>query len=349
MTNRPKDHRPMTNRTSNIEPTNRPQTNDRPTNDQPTNDQQTNDQLTNDQLTNDQPTNDQQTNDQPTNDQQTNRPIDQTTNLFDTHAHFSRAGGEYTIEAQISRAIEAGVSRIIAVGGSEELNNAAIEAAELYPQMIQVALGFDRDNTATLATPESIRNAINYIHAQKELLEEKGITLCAIGEIGLDYHYSPESADLQRNLFAAQLNLAAKMNLPVIIHSREADEDTLDALKAHAEAWQGDPDRIGVLHCFTGGNEFAEKLLELGYHISFSGIVTFLNADPLREVAKMIPAEKILIETDSPYLAPAPMRGNRNEPAFVKHVAARLAEVRDIPLEELIQQTHRNATKLFIG
>jgi TatD DNase family protein len=277
------------------------------------------------------------------------RPTNNTPKLFDTHAHFSRAGGEYTIESQISRAIDAGVDRIIAVGGSDELNKAAVDAAELYPKMIPVALGFDRDNAETLSTPDSIKNAMEYIKSQKVILKKEGINLCAIGEIGLDYHYSPDSAELQRNLFAAQLKLAAELKLPVIIHSREADADTLEALTAHAAARQGDPNRIGVLHCFTGGSEFATKLLKLGYHISFSGIVTFLNADPLRETAKTIPAEKILIETDSPYLAPAPMRGNRNEPAFVKHVAERLAEVRSTTSNELIQQTYLNAAKLFLN
>ena len=269
------------------------------------------------------------------------------TGLFDTHAHFSRAGGDYTIEAQIARAVEAGVTRITAVGGSDELNKAAIDAATAYPEMIQVTLGFDRDQTEELSSATAITAALDYIRTEISSLKQQQITVCGIGEIGLDYHYSPESAELQKTLFQAQLNLANELQLPVVIHSREADRDTIETLTEHANSWKGNPDRIGVLHCFTGGAEFADQLLKLGYHISFSGIVTFLNADPLREVAKSIPAEKILIETDSPYLAPAPMRGNRNEPAFVKHVAQLLAKLRGATEEELIQQTFQNASELF--
>lgn len=269
------------------------------------------------------------------------------TGLFDTHAHFSRTGGDYTIEAQITRAVEAGVTHITAVGGSEELNKAAIDAATAYPEMIQVTLGFDRDQTEELSSATEINTALEYIRTEISNLKQQQITVCGIGEIGLDYHYSPESADMQKTLFRAQLKLANELQLPVVIHSREADSDTIETLTEHANSWNGNPDRIGVLHCYTGGAEFAEQLLKLGYHISFSGIVTFLNADPLREVAKSIPSDKILIETDSPYLAPAPMRGNRNEPAFVKYVAALLAKLRGTTEEELIQQTFKNASELF--
>lgn len=268
-------------------------------------------------------------------------------NLFDTHAHFSRLGGEYSLEAQFKRASEAGITRIVAVGGDCELNKAAVDAARFAPDMVQISLGMDRDNAEELSDSRSINDAVDRIRSSISQLTKSGLKICAIGEIGLDYHYSAETAKEQVSLFKAQLNLAAELELPVIIHSREADQDTLDALKKHAESWQGTPDRIGVLHCFTGNTEFAEKLLKLGYHISFSGIVTFLNADPLREVAKSIPDDRILIETDSPYLAPAPMRGNRNEPAFVKHVATRLAELRGVTDSELAKQTFDNGSHLF--
>ena len=268
-------------------------------------------------------------------------------NLFDTHAHFSRLGGEYSLENQFNRAREAGITRIVAVGGDCDLNKAAVDAAKFAPDMVQIALGMDRDNTEELSDSSAINDAVDRIRNAITQLTKSGIKICAIGEIGLDYFYSAETAKKQVALFNAQLVLAAELKLPVIIHSREADDDTLEALAKHAEAWKGAPDRIGVLHCFTGSAEFAEELLKLGYHISFSGIVTFLNADPLREVAKSIPSDRILIETDSPYLAPAPMRGNRNEPAFVKHVAACLAEQRGITTEELAEQAFNNATHLF--
>lgn len=267
--------------------------------------------------------------------------------LFDTHVHFCRLGGEYTQDDQIARATDAGVSRMVAVGGSCELNKGAVDAATAHPELIKVALGFDRDQTEELATPEKLNDALDRIELAIKHLPQKNVHVCAIGEIGLDYHYSPESAPEQRALFEAQLELANKHKLPVVIHSREADEDTLIMLKEHADRWQGDPSRIGVLHCFTGGAEFAAELIKLGFYVSFSGIVTFLNADPLRDVAKEIPADRLLIETDSPYLAPAPMRGNRNEPGFVRHVAERLAEVREVEPEALAEQTYANGTHLF--
>ena len=268
-------------------------------------------------------------------------------NLFDTHAHFSRLEGEYSLEAQFKRARESGVTRIVAVGGDCELNKAAVDAARFAPDMVQISLGMDRDNVEKLSNLTAINDAVDRIRSSIIQLTKSGIKTCAIGEIGLDYHYSAETAKEQVALFNAQLDLATELELPVIIHSREADDDTLEALTKHAESWKGTPDRIGVLHCFTRSTEFAEKLLKLGYHISFSGIVTFLNADPLREVAKSIPDDRILIETDSPYLAPAPMRGNRNEPAFVKHVATRLAELRGVTDTELANQTFDNGSYLF--
>jgi len=268
-------------------------------------------------------------------------------NLFDTHAHFSRLGGEYSLENQFKRARKAGLTRIVAVGGDCDLNKAAVDAARFNSDMVQIALGMDRDNADKLSDETSINDAVERIRSSITQLTKSRLKVCAIGEIGLDYHYAAETAKEQVALFRAQLKLAEELKLPTIIHSREANADTLEALKDHADSWEGAPDRIGVLHCFTGNIEFARELLKLGYHISFSGIVTFLNADPLREVAKTIPDDKILIETDSPYLAPAPMRGNRNEPAFVKHVATCLAEQRNTTEEKLAEQTFKNGSYLF--
>ena len=135
----------------------------------------------------------------------------------------------------------------------------------------------------------------------------------------------------------------------MIVHSREADADTLDLLAAHASAWRGDPARLGVLHCFTGTAEFAARLVDLGLMISFSGILTFRNADPLREVARGIPADRLLIETDTPFLAPVPHRGKRNEPAWVAPVAEALAKIRNDSLERIAHSTTANAEKLFLG
>ena len=169
--------------------------------------------------------------------------------------------------------------------------------------------------------------------------------ICAVGETGLDFHYHPETADAQCALFAAQLRLADEWRLPIILHTREADEATLRVLDE--TPWHGDGLR-GVIHCFTGDKAFAAQLLDRQFMISFSGIVTFRNADMLRESAAFVPDDRLLIETDSPFLAPVPQRGKRNEPAFVTHVADCLARVRDTTAEHIAELTWRNAERLFI-
>ena len=268
--------------------------------------------------------------------------------LYDTHVHFGSAEGEYALDAVMTRAQTAGVGRLLAVGGSEELNRFAIKAANSYPDIVSLALGFDRDQAVELAeNPDTLEKAIDYLRVSFGRLTKEGIRFGAIGEIGLDYHYSRDTSKKQICLLNAQLALARELDLPVIIHSREADEDTLNALKKHREESNISADRIGVLHCFTGNKQFASELLKLGYYISFSGIVTFRNADPLRSVAGIIPEDKLLIETDSPFLAPAPKRGKRNEPAFVAHVAEKLAEVRGTITEEICRITYENAVRLF--
>ena len=143
------------------------------------------------------------------------------------------------------------------------------------------------------------------------------------------------------------LALAAARSLPVILHNRDSDEDMLAHLRAHAAAWKGDPAGIGVLHCYTGGEAMARQLLDLGFHISFSGIVTFRNADPLRSVAKIVPADRLLVETDAPFLAPVPCRGQTNEPALVRHVVTLLAQVRGEDAAALANRTAENAGRLF--
>jgi TatD DNase family protein len=162
----------------------------------------------------------------------------------------------------------------------------------------------------------------------------------AIGETGLDYHYDNSPRDVQRQVFQRQLELAARVGLPVIIHTREADEDTERLLRAAAGV-------RGVLHCFTSSRALATAALNLGFLISFSGIVTFPNARELAEIAMSVPADRLLVETDCPYLSPVPHRGKRNEPAFVLETARFLAGVRGISVEELASQTSENFTRLF--
>ena len=266
--------------------------------------------------------------------------------MIDTHVHFSDLTGDYALATQMGRALAAGVAKMVAVGGSCELNKSAAEAAEAYPGRVSASIGFDRGQVAELNSPAQIEDAVGRLRRSAVSLRKLGVRVCAIGEIGLDYHYTPDTRDGQMALFAAQCDLAAELALPVIVHSREADDDTLDVLAAYA-AKCADDVVPGVLHCFTGSEPFARQLLDLGLMISFSGIVTFLNADPLRAVAVGIPGDRLVIETDSPYLAPVPHRGKRNEPAFVRDVAARLANVRGESLETIENQTTENAVRLF--
>jgi TatD DNase family protein len=171
--------------------------------------------------------------------------------------------------------------------------------------------------------------------------------VAAIGEIGLDFHHGRENAPAQIKLFSRMLELARKRSLPVCVHTREAEAETLAALREHAAGWRGAPDGIGVLHCFTGGEVFARELLALGFCVSFSGIVTFKNSENLRAAAAVVPDDRLLIETDSPFLAPEPLRGRPNEPANLERVAVVLAGIRKTSLETIASITTRNARRLF--
>jgi TatD DNase family protein len=165
---------------------------------------------------------------------------------------------------------------------------------------------------------------------------------CAVGEIGLDYHYDDADAAVQQQVFRTQVQLARELAMPVIIHTRDADEDTIRILKT-----EGGGDLQGVIHCFTGGPDLARAALDLGFYISFAGIVTFTRADALRETSRLVPDDRLLVETDSPFLAPTPHRGKRNEPSFVVHVTEVLADVRRTSVAQLSQHVDANFHRLF--
>lgn len=246
--------------------------------------------------------------------------------LFDTHCHFESGPDE--IAGTLARASAAGVTRLMAVGGSEALNRgvaAAAQKAAQTPGLKQVftALGYDRDQAALA-------------HALPPL----DLASCAaVGEIGLDYYYDGANRASQRELFARQLDLARAHGLPVVIHTREADNDTLALL--------GEIPSRGIIHCFTGSPAFCRKLLDLGFYISYSGIVTFRAADNVRETARLVPDDRLLIETDAPFLAPVPLRGKTNEPAYLVHTATFLAALRGMALEDFASLTTRNALDLL--
>ena len=246
--------------------------------------------------------------------------------LFDTHCHFERADPT-EIMAILERAKAAGVEKLMAVGGSPSLNEAAALAAEVAaeafvaPQVV-CALGLDRDQVGLIRTKHQAPG-----------------TQVALGEIGLDYHYSPETREAQLALFAQQLEEARRRDLPVVIHTREADDDTVALLKEI-------PSR-GIIHCYTGTVDFARQFLDLGFFVSISGIVTFKPAENVRDVARFLPDDRFLIETDSPFLAPVPMRGNPNEPAFIRHTCAFIADLRGVSADDFAELTFENAERIL--
>lgn len=255
--------------------------------------------------------------------------------FFDTHVHFDDFVKDGTLEQILANAEAADISRMIAVGGSPEANELAQMLAGAFPGRVYAAAGYDRH----------MAEAVCDITALRELAAKDSTV--AVGETGLDYFYEPEKAKEQQQLFFQCLDIAIHFRKPVIVHTRDADDDTLSILSDFSRHWKGDPARVGVLHCFTRDQKMAKALLDLGFYISFSGIVTFANADPLREVAKFIPDDRLLIETDAPYLAPVPRRGVRCEPAFAVDTAKRLAGLRGCTVESLAKTTMENANHLF--
>ena len=261
--------------------------------------------------------------------------------LFDTHAHFDAFEAEGSVAAVLARAAAAGVARMCAVGSSEASNELVVRLAQAHPEALVAAVGYDRDQ---LDQPRDM---------DKLAALAADLAVVAVGEIGLDYYYSAETAPAQRALFGQMLEFAAERKLPVVVHSRYADDDTVDLLGEFSTVWKKVFHGVenlpppGILHCFTGDAAFAEELLALGFFISFSGIVSFNNAGPLREVAKLVPEDRLLIETDCPYLTPKPFRGKVNEPAFVARVAEVLAEARGVDAAALAESTFANAKRVF--
>jgi TatD DNase family protein len=251
--------------------------------------------------------------------------------LVDSHVHLDDPKFDADRERVIERALAAGVERMIAIGtgnGPPDLE-AGIRQAEQYP-FIFATIGV-HPHDAAKAT-EDTYNRLREFAAHPKVV--------AIGEIGLDYHYDFSPRDVQRQVFAKQLEIAAETGKLVVIHTREAWEDTVEQLSRVPVP--------GIMHCFTGGESQARQALDLGFHLSFGGVLTFPNADAVREAARITPDERLLIETDCPYLAPVPHRGKRNEPAFAVEVLRRLAEVRGRTPEEIAGITTRNCERLCL-
>ncbi len=253
--------------------------------------------------------------------------------LVDSHCHLDRldlTAYEGSLDAALEAARQRGVGHFLCIGISAD-NAAAVKTlAERYAD-VDCSVGVHPLDLAPNAEP-----ALDWLLAE---LEHPYVV--AIGETGLDYHYEPEAAELQQRSFRLHLDAASVCGKPVIVHTRAARTDTLDLLREAALP------QAGVLHCFTEDWDMARAALDLGYYISFSGIVTFRNADALRDVARRVPADRLLVETDSPYLAPMPYRGKSNLPQYVHEVAQFLAELRGVDFEQLSEQTTDNFRRLF--
>ena len=251
--------------------------------------------------------------------------------LIDTHAHLDDARYDPDREAMIARAREAGVQTFVTVGCDLATSDAAVALADQHA-FIYAAVGVHPHEVKSIAD--------DWYDELRRLARHPKVV--AYGEIGLDYHYNHSPPDMQRRRFREQVCLAREIGRPIIIHTREAQDDTIAILREEEAGEVG-----GVFHCFSGDAWLARDALDLGFYLSFSGVITFQNATMLRDIVKTVPLDRILVETDCPYLTPAPHRGKRNEPAFVAFVANKVAELKGLTVEEAAEQTTRNAKRLF--
>jgi TatD DNase family protein len=241
-------------------------------------------------------------------------------------------------DAVIRRALEAGVEAIITIGSDLQSNLTNLSLSAQH-EMVYAAVGIHPHDAKTF-TDEIAMQLEAWTDPSRAPSQRAQSRVVAVGETGLDYHYDHSPRDTQQQVFRKHLQLAVNMKLPAVIHSREAKEDTLRILEESGIT-------KGVLHCFSGDMDMAERVLERGLYLSFAGPVTFKNARELSEVARQIPDDYLLIETDAPYLAPHPLRGKRNEPAYIIHTVKRLAELRGVSDEDIVRITTLNARRLF--
>ncbi|WP_251554301.1 TatD family hydrolase [Neobacillus muris] len=251
--------------------------------------------------------------------------------LFDTHAHLNDEQYKEDLQEVIERMQEQGVSNVVVVGFDQPTIKRAMELAEQY-EFIYACVGWHPVDAIDM-TDEDLR-WIERLAAHPKVV--------ALGEMGLDYHWDKSPKDIQKEVFRKQIRLAKKVKLPIVIHNREATADVVEILKQEGAEEVG-----GIMHCFSGSPETAKECIDMNFYISLGGPVTFKNAKKPKEVAADVPLDKLLIETDCPYLAPHPYRGKRNEPAYVKLVAEQIAEIKGLTYEEVAEATTQNAKKFF--
>ena len=252
-------------------------------------------------------------------------------NLFDSHCHLENGRFEEDLPEVMARMKDAGVNRCILAGSDMETGEQIVALTREHSHVYGV-VGIHPHDAKTWTDDCADRLA-------RWVKEER---IVGIGEIGLDYYYDHSPRDVQKEVFVKQLLLARELDMPAVFHVRDAHGDVLDLLRANRAQLPA-----GVVHCYSGSVESAREYLDMGFYISFAGPITFKNANKLLDVAKYVPLDRILVETDSPYLAPVPMRGRRNEPTYVQYVAQTVAELRGISPEEMAQAAFENTCRLF--
>jgi TatD DNase family protein len=252
--------------------------------------------------------------------------------LIDSHTHIDMPDFDADRDEVVARARAVGLAEMLVVGG--------VDPEGGHRRALETAVRYGLPATAGVH-PHEARVAEERTYDELRALGEEG-RIVAVGEIGLDFHYDHSPRDVQRAVFRRQLRLARQLGLPVVVHTREADAETADILEQEEAGAAG-----GVIHCFTGGLELARRALAIGFHLSFSGIVAFPRAEVIQQVARECPEDRLLVETDAPFLAPPPHRGKRNEPAFVVEVARKLAGLRGSSLEAVGGAVLRNYARLF--
>ena len=250
--------------------------------------------------------------------------------IFDSHAHYDDEQFDCDREELLDSMQEHGIGGIINVGASMEGVFASQELAEKYP-FIYAGVGIHPDYVGSL-NEEKLRMLAELCKKPKTVV---------VGEIGLDYYWDNEPHEVQQKWFIRQLELAGEVKKPVIIHSREAAADTMYIMKNYAQGLDG------VIHCYSYSREMAEEYVKMGFYIGIGGVVTFKNAKKLKDVAAAIPIEKIVLETDCPYMAPEPYRGKRNQSSYIRYVAEKIAELKEMSQEEVIAVTEKNARDLY--
>ena len=255
--------------------------------------------------------------------------------LFDSHSHLNDEKFDEDREEQIKKVCESGVSNFITAGYSVESSKKALEIAKKY-DFIYTTAGVSPNDI-----PQTEEELWKQLAEIEKIVEKNKEKICAIGEIGLDYYWNTDNKELQKKAFIEQIKIANKYNLPIVIHTREAVMDTLQILKENKVT------KTGVFHCCPQNRELIKEGLKLGFYISFAGPITFRNSKNAEEMINLVPNDRILIETDSPYLAPEPVRGTRNTPANVKYIAQKIADVKGLTLEEVEKITFENTKNIL--